>query len=88
MAIKNYTGGYNIDLDKVMLIVDWLNQNKKIRFIKSNWVDLKQINISKIHVGGCLGYLCKLGYLNYFSGKSRKRTYTVNRNKKGEVVKK
>ena len=84
MAIKDYTGGYNINLDKVSEIFDYLNSNKNIEFIRSDEISEK-INIDKYHAGGCLGWLCRLKYLEYFSGKARKRTYTVNRDKKREV---
>ena len=84
--IKKITGGYNIDLDTVASIADYLNENKKIDFIRSDEIE-KQLEINRYHAGGCLAWLCKLGYLEYWSGRSRKKTYTVNRNKDGVVSK-
>jgi len=84
--IKKITGGYNIDLDTVASIVDYLNENKKIDFIRSDEIE-KQLEINRYHAGGCLAWLYKLRYLEYWSGRSRKKTYTVNRNKDGVVSK-
>ena len=82
--LKKITSEYNIDPGAVASIMDYLNENKNIGFIRSDEIE-KQLEISRYHAGGCLAWLCKLEYLKYWSGKSRKKTYTVNRNKDGIV---